>query len=363
MLRLANCVCKCYRTGVMRRLLVPAIAAVLLATACTSRSSVQRRYVEAVRAQREGHDREARQAWDRLLEDAPNFEGVRNNLAVLDIEAGTLDKALRLIRQELELHPISRAARINEVLTLLLQNDAALAAKRSRSLLGTLGDDPLAQLLHGLALLRADTDAEAAVAALTKALKADASSIRARAAFARGVLHARAGDWKSAERDFGAASRLRRDAVAHFNRALALLHLDRLKEADDALKLSTALDNRAAAVPHLQAIVLHRDGRADEALEAARRARTLDEKRPGVDLLVGVVHYEARRFEDAARAFSAETKLTPKSNPAWFALALAHMELEQLEASRDAFAEAARLDPSDEAAAHNRDSLTSLLEP
>lgn len=342
--------------------MVVVLVGALTWSACTSQTTLRRQYVESVRDQRQGLHDDARQGYESILTASPDFEGARNNLAVLAIADGQATAALKLLRQELQAYPTQRSARLNEVLLLLAGDDNAAAIRASRALLGSFAGDPVAHLLHGVALLRTRSDNDEAIRVLTEALKADVSSVRARAAFARGVANARGTHWAAAAEDFGTAARLRRDAVAHFNRALSLVHTDDLAGAQEALGHSAALDDRAAAVPHLLAIVQHRRGDPKAAHASVERARKQEPARPGLSLLLGVIHYQAGAFDQATAAFLAETSITPASAAAWFDLGMARLEGEDLRAAHDAFATAASLAPDDKAAAHNRDTLLKLIE-
>ncbi len=347
----------------MRASLIAAV--VLTIAACPSKQSLRRLYVQALADQRDGRPAEARTGYQRIIDVSPTFEGTRNNLAVLAVGDGKLDRALELIRQELTAGPSLAKPRINEVLVLLMAHEGGTSAtdlrRKAMALTGSFPDNHMAHLLHGVVLVRTGGDPKAAAAALAKAEKASSTALRAQAAFASGVMLGRAREFAAAAARFKEATRLRRDAVAHYNRALMLAAANDHTTALTELKLSAALDDSAAAVPHLEALVLHRAGNPKEALAALARARSLDPKRIGVELLTGVIHLDLGNLTKAEAAFTAEPQLAPKSADVVFNLGMVALERDQLEAAAAAFESAAALDPKDAEAAHNAEVLNKLL--
>ncbi len=347
------------------RLFTISLAAALSVCSCTSHNSMRRLYIQALADQRDGRPDAARSGYENIVDAAPTFEGARNNLAVLAVGDGELDRAIALLSAELTVHPGLAAPRINEVLVGLLAAgvDPQTTRRKALGLVGSFPDNPLAHLTHGLALLRTNGDLEIAHKALKRAGASKSVRVRAQAAFATGVLRARQGRYEPAAQEFAEAGRLRRDAVAHYNRALMLAALNDHEKALTEVALAGALDDSAAPVPHLAAMLHHRLKQSKEALAQTQKALALEPKRRGLQLLAGVIHLDAHRVEQAKAAFEAELANHPKSGDAWFNLAMTRIERDELEAAMVAFGKAAELDPKDSQAVHNRDVLAKLLGP
>lgn len=342
-------------------LLLASLCSALVALGCTSQNQLRRSFVSALAEQRDGRPDEAREQYKDILKTDPRFEGAANNLAVLDVDAGRLEAALKGVQTEVSAYPDELAARVNEVLLLTTLGHTEPAKRKARSLVGGFPDDPRARLAHGMALVRLKTDARKAEASLSFVMAKGTATQKAHAAFGRGVLRARERRWDEAAADFGYTTQQRRDAVAHFDRAVCLAHLNKLPEALKELQLASALDSAATPIVHLRAVLAFRAGRDDVARQAANVVLKVEPATPGVHLLLGLLALEDSRPVDAEAAFQAELKVSPESGEAWFDLGLVLVHQDKLKAAHSAFAKAAQFNPTDARGQKNRDVLAALL--
>ena len=342
-------------------MLIRAIALLLVLTGCTSQAKLMRWYVQSVDAQRTGQLELARRGYEQLLAEDPGFEGANNNLAILQFRADKPTNGLNSLQKELKLRPTLRAARLNEVIALTAAKDKR-AVPRAQEFTAAHPKDGLGFLALGTALAVTKAAGTHAEAALAQAIQLGPEAVTAQALFQRGQLRASRQAYVKAAADFTAVSKLRRDAIAHYNRGLALTRAGQYRAAVDALKLAAALDPDAAAIAHAEALaqsLLKDDGAT---LSALSRAAKLEPRRSGLRFLAGLVYMEKKDWPKAAMAFQQELQVAPKASAASFNLGLVQVELGDLKAARRAFARAVELDPSDDAASKNRNLLAKMLE-
>lgn len=339
------------------------VGCLLLCVGCTTHSQLKRWYGEALESERAGSTKESGELYRRILETDPKTEGALNNLSVLHARDGKLETALKGVRDELKRRPGLEAARINEVLLLLATSDHARAERKALGLVGSFPENAQAHYLSGLVLARDEGKSARAEKAFSRAIELSNARGKAAAHFARGVLRARgnAALEKSAA-DFKATSELRRDAVAHYNRAVVLGRLSRFSDAIADLSVSASLDPGHAAVPHLAGIMHYRLKQWTAARKSVKKAAELDRKRRGLGLLLGVLELQARDYGAAEKALRGELSAWPKSPAAQYNLGLALMRQDDLKGAHGAFTAAAKLDAGDKRAAKNRDALARILE-
>jgi Tfp pilus assembly protein PilF len=122
---------------------------------------------------------------------------------------------------------------------------------------------------------------EPAIAELTKAVDLDPS--RGDGHFHLGTAYSEARRWEDAVAAYRKAisqpSLTVRD-YAHQNLGLALFHLGRYREAEDALRFALALDPQLQAAYYNLGLVLAAEKRPDEAKAVFRRARQLGPESP-----------------------------------------------------------------------------------
>lgn len=352
----------CTRLSWIHSLLAAALVSAVALTGCTSQSQLRRWYVEGLDHQKDGDDNAARHNYEQILAGDARFEGAHNNLAVLDARTGKLDEALAHLRAELDASPTVVAARTNEVLVLMMRGEHAEANRRGLNLLGTFPEDPPAHLVSALAALAAgEADAERTEASLGVVIAKGTVPMKAHAWFARGLLRARQERWAEAAEDFAETTRTRRDAVAHYNRAVALAADGQGPEAVSELERAAALDDSAAAIPHLLALLHYRVGDSAAAHAAIERAAALEAKRPGLAGLQGLVYFAREEWAAAADSFRQAATEAPEAVAPAFNLGLVLTHLGDVEGAHTAFARAAELAPGDALAAQNRDALKPLL--
>jgi tetratricopeptide (TPR) repeat protein len=292
---------------------------------------------------------------------SPAFPGLRNNQAVLLAHLGELPAAASEIESAIISDANDKLARTNQVRLLLLQEQSELALRKARALVAAFPDDADAQFLLGLLLFRVANDSEAALAALDHAQERGNSATRAEVAFLRGMLQAHAGRYEEAAAAFAEVTQHRRDAVAHYNRAVVLEHANDRTGALEALRLSAALDPNAATVPFLETLLHLRAGQLDDADASLDRTQRIDADLAGLKHLQGLLLFHRESWTDSILAFEAALQKDGEDARVYYNLGLARVHADKLSEAHAAFVEAARLAPADEQAASHRDTLGKLL--
>jgi tetratricopeptide (TPR) repeat protein len=219
----------------------------------------------------------------------------------------------------------------------------------------------LVNLIAALPLVAQKKETKKALLLLEKALSAKESSTLAQVHFARGVLFARTERFAKAAEAFEAVTRLRMDAIAHANAAIAHAAMGQTERALQQLARAGDLDPKAPQIACLQALVLWKQGKRERAHKELARAKALKPPLADVFELEAQLAIDEKNWEVAAAALKEAIALDNGNANAHFNLGLTLLEIGKLRAARNEFAIAAKLNPKDADAKHNYDALTRVL--
>ena len=199
-----------------------------------------------------------------------------------------------------------------------------------------------------------------------------------------GIAAIQAGAYEAAVKSLGAALERNPEASeTHYNLGVALTRLERLDEAEAALRRALAVKPGYAearknlralagrgrpehAVPQIleAAVAHHRAGRAEVALEGYRRVLSVEPENVDALNLGGVALVQAGDIDEALRLLERAVALAPERADVHYNLGRALMEAERLEDAAAALRRAVELAPEDAQAHNNLGAvLTELARP
>ncbi len=306
---------------------------------CSSGAGLLRDYARALESQRRGDTTEARRLYGEILAARSDFEGVHNNLALMELDAGQLDTALEELRRERAARPELTTAQLNEVIIVLRREGRGAARPMAEALVEAAAPalpDPVAYLLLGICHRSDGGDLARAEAALDEAVQHGVGQARLVALTERGAVRARAGRPAEGAADFAAVAALRPDAVASYNEALLRLRAADKDGAQRAADRASAIDPEAVPVRRLAAVLAAALGDHEDALEQLDAILVKDANDSDALWRRGLSLLALGRPKDAAAALSAARQ--PGSPPSLhFDHAVTLVGAGELEAARDAF--------------------------
>jgi tetratricopeptide (TPR) repeat protein len=191
----------------------------------TAKASIEEMLALAIRLYNDGQRDHARQLCEYADAAQPPYPAVKQLLAVLALQRGDADKAMKFAAASLVLRP-------DHLPTLLVASDAAQAAgffadaRRWLEAVVKLAPEN-SQAWFQLALVRQDLlDLDGAALALRRVLQIDPG--RADAEVNLGIVLQESGDMDAAMRSYGRAYRLREDTFGRIAHALATPRLGRM---------------------------------------------------------------------------------------------------------------------------------------
>ena len=189
------------------------------------------------------------------------------------LDTGKNEEAVAALRRATELAPddIEAPMNLGRALHNILHHSEAL--KTFDKVIALNASTPLVYFHRGMSL-HALGQFDKAIADLTKEVETNPNYPPAR--LVRGLAYFAIADWDRAAADLEAASTAMPDnAGAQYGYARALIQLEKLAEAESALRKAMAADSADPAPVNTLVSVLHRLGRPDEARPLARKAAEL----------------------------------------------------------------------------------------
>lgn len=291
---------------------------------------------------RQAHDyRDLETLWTATLSRNPGAWLADNNLGMIYLERGDLDRAGASFRRAIALKPDYYEALAN-LGTVLIQTGDLDEARQHNDVALRVSPGYLPALVNRGAFLVRDGKLDDAMRTFASVLRQD--STNADALNGLGAALASSGQFEQAVRAFDAALRLKPTFLAaRLNRVRALIRIGRFDDADQELNRVTqaAPDSRQAR--NLAGELLLARGRPEDAAAHFRALVERDSTDATARFSLGTLLSQAGRHDEAIAFLEAAVRLQPGYTEAWNNLGIALSLAGRWSEAADRFTEALRL--------------------